>query len=255
MSQSNAGAAPEKAMPSMISDPNGEAKLSPITLELFRGAAKEFANELQRNPMRELYGVTDGKAVGTKVEAMFKEYLQKRYEIFVGNAANGLDFPTLNLDLKVTSSKQPQSSCPFRAATQKIYGLGYNLLVIVYSKRDVESEHVSYLDIKNVVYIDKERTADYTLTTEILNIISKMEEEETCNRDVVRDELDALLENKNIPLDEVSRSALANRLIDNPPKQGVLTISNALQWRLQYSRAINITKNKDSVLGVEDLYA
>ena len=82
-----------------------------------------------------------------------------------------------------------------------------------------------------------------------------MEEEETCDRDVARDELDALLENKNIPLDEVSRSALADRLIDNPPKQGVLTISNALQWRLQYSRAINITKNKDNVLGVEDLYA
>ena len=36
----------------------------------------------------------------------------KGYDFKAGNAANGLDFPGLNVDIKVTSIKQPQ--CPSR---------------------------------------------------------------------------------------------------------------------------------------------
>lgn len=253
MSRSDTQVSLEKSNTSKTSGFNNEGKLYPITLDLFRKETREFVNGLQNKALPDLYRVTDGKAIGTKVEVMFKEYLQERYDLVVGSAAKGLDFPTLNLDMKVTSIKQPQSSCPFKAATQKIYGLGYNLLVIVYSKRDVDSERVAYLDIENVLYIDKDYTADFTLTTEILKIISTVEENEMYSRDIAREELYALLENKNIPLDEVSRWQLADRLIDDPPKQGLLTISNALQWRLQYSRAISLAKDK--VLGAEDLYA
>lgn len=253
MSRSDTQVSLEKSNTSKTLGFNNEGKLYPITLDLFRKETREFVNGLQNKALPDLYRVTDGKAIGTKVEVMFKEYLQERYDLVVGSAAKGLDFPTLNLDMKVTSIKQPQSSCPFKAATQKIYGLGYNLLVIVYSKRDVDSERVAYLDIENVLYIDKDYTADFTLTTEILKIISTVEENEMYSRDIAREELYALLENKNIPLDEVSRWQLADRLIDDPPKQGLLTISNALQWRLQYSRAISLAKDK--VLGAEDLYA
>ena len=112
------------------------SSLPPLTLELFHTAATEFASTLRKTPFPGLYGATDGKAVGTAIEAGFKAYLQERFDIAVGNAVNDLDFPTLNTDLKVTSLKQPQSSCPFKAATQKIYGLGYNLLVIMYVKED-----------------------------------------------------------------------------------------------------------------------
>lgn len=49
-----------------------------------------------------------------------------------GNSASGIDLPGLGVDIKVTSIKQPQSSCPFKSATQKVYGLGYGLLVFVY---------------------------------------------------------------------------------------------------------------------------
>jgi hypothetical protein len=38
--------------------------------------------------------------------------------------------------MKVTRIKQPQSSCPFKSARQKIYGLGYSLIVFVYEKID-----------------------------------------------------------------------------------------------------------------------
>ncbi|MCB2411682.1 hypothetical protein LGT39_02320 [Demequina sp. TTPB684] len=231
---------------------HGETALPSLTLALFRTAAKEFATELTQTPLPSLYGATDGKAVGTKVEAMFKEHLQDRYDLAVGNAANGLDFPSLNLDLKVTSKKQPQSSSPYRAATQKIYGLGYSLLVIVYVKRDEATEQAAYLDIENVIYIDKTRTSDYTLTKTIREIIANGE---TDARDAIIDDLDALLQDKNIPLDEVSRRQLAERLIDDIPEQGVLTISNALQWRLQYSRAISTATAKTIAPEVEDLRA
>ena len=69
------------------------------------------------------------------------------------------------------------------------------------------------------------------------------------------EDLDALLEDKNIPLDEISRRQLAERLVDDVPQQGVLTISNALQWRLQYKRAIATAVAKTIAPEVEDLRA
>jgi hypothetical protein len=48
-----------------------------------------------------------------------------------GNLAKGIDFPELGVDIKVTSIRQPQSSCPFKSVRQKIYGRGYSLLVFV----------------------------------------------------------------------------------------------------------------------------
>lgn len=65
-----------------------------------------------------LYGVTDGKAVGTYLEQKFKLYLQNKYDFIKGNSASGIDFPGLLVDIKVTSVKQPQSSCPFKSARQ-----------------------------------------------------------------------------------------------------------------------------------------
>jgi len=237
-----------------LAEPDGQTSLAPLTLDLFRAAAREFATELAATPLPDLYGATDGKAVGTKVESLFKAHLQARYDLKVGNAASGLDFPSLNLDLKVTSLKQPQSSSPFRAATQKIYGLGYNLLVIVYVKHDDDTNRAAYLDIENVVYIDKDRTGDYTLTKTIREIIARVDEQ-TGGTEAVIEDLDALLEDKNIPLDEISRRQFAERLVDDVPQQGVLTISNALQWRLQYKRAIATAVAKTILPEVEDLRA
>jgi len=61
-----------------------------------------------------LYGVTDGKAVGTYLEHKFTAYLAQNYSCQPGNSASGIDLPGLEVDIKVTSIKQPQSSCPFR---------------------------------------------------------------------------------------------------------------------------------------------
>lgn len=228
--------------------------LPSMTIDAFRKAATEYANSLAQTPFPDLYGRSDGKRVGTAVEKTFTAFLAERFELEPGNAANGLDFPSLNLDLKVTSSKQPQSSSPYRESAQKIYGLGYNLLVIVYDKRDEPAEQVAYLDIQHVIYIDKSRTGDYTLTKAIRDTIEAGHEAPGGTEALIED-LDALLQDKGLPGDDVTRRALAERLVAETPKQGYLTISNALQWRLQYGRAINVATGQTAGEEVTELRA
>lgn len=59
-----------------------------------------------------------------------------------------------------------------------------------------------------------------------------------------------LIEERRLPVDDIGASALADEILVNPPEIGYLTISNALQWRLQYSRAI---EKAGSVVGIEKL--
>jgi hypothetical protein len=178
-----------------------------------------------------IYGSTDGKAVGTYLEHKFRKFLEKKYTFTKGNSANGIDFPceTINTDIKVTSITQPQSSCPFKSARQKIYGLGYNLLVFVYEKLDNNKTKTSRLNILHTVFVDKSRTGDFQLTTSINNIL-----ENNGNKD----DLVSLFFDKNLPIDEIGASNLVDEIFNNRPNIGYLTISNALQWRLQYSRII-----------------
>jgi len=100
-----------------------------LTIELLQADAAAFARVESTYPEPTLFGVTDGKAVGTYLEQKFQAHLQTKYEYTRGNSATGIDFPGLDVDIKVTSIRQPQSSCPFKSASQKIYGLGYSLLV------------------------------------------------------------------------------------------------------------------------------
>lgn len=60
----------------------------------------------------------------------------------------------------------------------------------------------------------------------------------------------AFLEERRLPVDEIEASALADEILANPPEIGYLTISNALQWRLQYGRVI---EKAGSVEGLERL--
>ncbi len=218
--------------------------LPELTISELKVSAKHFASQLQAMSIQNLYTSTDGKAIGTFVEQIFRQYLAERYMFIVGNSAIGIDFPGLDVDLKATSYKQPQSSCPFRDAGQKIYGLGYHLLVFVYDKKDDPIEQAAKLHVQNVVFIEKERTGDWQSTQGITEILA---------RNGNKDDIIAFLEDRNFPLDEIGREKLAERILQSPPKLGYLTISNALQWRLQYSRAINAAAQK-VVVGVEDLY-
>jgi hypothetical protein len=200
-----------------------------LTVQTLVAEAKSFAEMQSALPVPELFGVTDGKAVGTHVEKAFKAYLSKKYLFQEGNSAKGIDFPELDIDVKVTSVDQPQSSSPFKSARQKIFGLGYALLVFVYAKKD--DAGAATLDIVHTIFVEPSRTGDFQMTTGLKKILDNEGNEE----DIV-----AFIRDKNLPVDDIEASNIARDLLTAGTLQiGYLTISNALQWRLQYSRAIS----------------
>jgi hypothetical protein len=200
-----------------------------LTVQLLKTEAKAFADRESGHKEKLLFGVTDGKAVGTYLEHKFQEALQKKYEYARGSSAKGIDFPQLDIDIKVTSIRQPQSSCPFKSARQKIYGLGYSLLVFVYEKMDERKTRTATLNIKHVIFIESSQTGDFQTTTGILKILGN-------NGNA--DDLVAFMTERFLPVDEIQATELAKEILKTRPKVGYLTISNALQWRLQYARVI-----------------
>jgi len=200
-----------------------------------------FSASQSKYPEKALYGVTDGKAVGTYLEHKFRDYLKSRYEFDEGSSASGIDFPGLLVDMKVTNIRQPQSSCPFKSARQKIYGLGYSLIVFVYDKVDDKKKKTATLDILHTIFIEAERTADFQMTRGLRQILEN---------EGNRDDVIAFMQDKNLPVDDIEINDLADEIINNPPAQGFLTISNALQWRLQYSRVIERAGLEQGVLAI-----
>lgn len=213
-----------------------------LTLETLRSEAITFAKAESKFPEPSLYGVTDGKAVGTYLEHKFQAYLQSGFEYARGSSAKGIDFPELDVDIKVTSIRQPQSSCPFKSARQKIYGLGYSLLIFVYDKQDDAQTQTGRLDIQHTIFVEKECTADYQMTVALRRMI-----ENGANRDDIL----GFFEERFLPVDNIEAEKLAEEVLRIPPPVGYLTISNALQWRLQYSRVIEEAGKVKGVLRLE----
>ena len=85
------------------------------------------------------------------------------------------------------------------------------------------------LNILHSILVDSDRTADYQTTSGIHRIIEN---------DGNMDDIFAFLQERRIPVDESECMRIVEDILANPPKIGYLTISNALQWRLQYRRVI-----------------
>ena len=103
------------------------------------------------------------------------------------------------------------------------------MLVFVYEKIDDEANKTGRLNMQHTIFVEKERTADFQTTKGLLDILE---------RDGNKDDVIAFINERSLPVDEIGAGQLADRVMKTPLNQGYLTISNALQWRLQYSRAI-----------------
>ena len=212
----------------------------PLTIKLLKQSAKEFCESESIVKNKELFGVTDGKKVGTYIEHKFQKFLSSKYTVNVGSSAKGIDLPGKDIltDIKVTSIRHPQSSCPFKDAKQKIFGLGYNLLIFIYDKTDNPKDNTSILNFVSCSFLEKERTADFTTSFRLREMIKDGANKE----DII-----AYLNDKNIPADEIALGLIADSILTTTPKQGYLTISNALQWRLQYARVVNLTESVEGI--------
>jgi len=102
--------------------------------------------------------------------------------------------------------------------------------VFVYEKTDDEAARTGRLDMMHTIFVEKGRTADFQMTRGLLRIIED---------DGTEDDIIAFLRDKNLPVDEIEARAVAEAVLKEPPLQGFLTVSNALQWRLQYRRVID----------------
>ena len=209
-----------------------------LTIKLLCREAGYFAQAESSHAEPAIFGVTDGKAVGTYLEHKFQASLREKYKYAEGSSAKGIDFPEIGVDIKVTSIKQPQSSCPFKNARQKIFGLGYSLLVFVYDKTDNPQTRTGTLSILHTIFIEAGRTADYQTTTGILDIVRNKGNE---------DDIVAFMQDHLLPVEEIQALQIAGEILANPPNVGYLTISNALQWRLQYRRVIDEAGKVDGI--------
>ena len=200
-----------------------------LTHDALISSAREFC--AKEHTYSKLFGVTDGKAVGTFPEHKFQNYLEARYDVAIGSSASGLDLPMIETDIKVTSIRQQQSSCPFRSARQKVYGLGYHLLLFVYDKQDNQKRKTAKLTFVNCAFIDKNRTADFPTTRGILEILE---------RNGNHDDVFAFLNDRLLPGGEVGLNVLADEIMERHPNLGYwgyLNISSALLKVLYYSRS------------------
>src|SRR6266508_5583091 len=188
-----------------------------LTREALILVAKTFCLDQSKAAHPELFGVTDGKAVGTHVEHLFQALILEQFDIAGGSSAKGIDLPAINTDIKVTSIRQPQSSCPFRSAREKVYGLDYNLLLFVYEKKDDPKKRAAMLNFVCCAFIDQACTADYQTTHGLLGILQ---------RNGNREDVFGFLTERNLPADEDSLRELADEIMQKPPPQGYLTMSN-----------------------------
>lgn len=213
-------------------------KKKKLTVGALKREAKVFARAESKHDEPSLFGVTDGKAVGTYLEHKFQKYLHSKNEYVEGSSVRGIDFPELLVDMKVTSVNKPQSSCPFKSARQKLYGLGYSLLVFVYEKEDNQTKKTGRLNILHTIFVDDTRTGDFQTTTGLRKIM---------DNNVNVDDVLAFFEERMLPVDGIQAQSLAEEVMSKPPCIGYLTISNALQWRLQYSRVIQEAGSTDGI--------
>jgi hypothetical protein len=102
-------------------------------------------------------------------------------------------------------------------------------LVFVYDKVDDPKTATGRLDFRHTILVDAARTADFQTTTGIREILKRKGNS---------DDLVAFMQERYLPVEEIEARKIAEELLKKPPEIGYLTISNALQWRLQYRRVI-----------------
>ena len=65
-----------------------------LTLKNLIELAEKFCKQESTFENSELFGITDGKAVGTYIEHKFKQLLHKNYIVDTGSSAKGIDLPS-----------------------------------------------------------------------------------------------------------------------------------------------------------------
>jgi hypothetical protein len=125
----------------------------------------KFLKQLQSLEEDE-FEISDGKSIGTFIEKLLTVLFSiKKGCVFTGSAAKGVDLPELNLGIKATSDRQPQSSEAFKNAYERIFGIENALLVFIYNGTAYLSEGEANLRCVQHYLLSETNVADKGLCT------------------------------------------------------------------------------------------
>lgn len=176
---------------------------------------------------------TKSKDIGTYFENSLRAHLNEALGLEQrGSVAAGIDLPHFNVDVKTTRITRPQSSSKIRKFSERLTGVPYNILLLIYSREDVENGEA--YTFENCVYIPKERTGDHRKSTAAARAVQEFKNG-AITREELRDELEDLVSENADDVTEIKDDEL-DEIIENPPKPGVITISPAVQWRFSYNQ-------------------
>lgn len=176
---------------------------------------------------------TASKTIGTYYEDSLREFIQSELGLeSKGSIAKGIDLPHFNIDVKTTRITGPQSSSKIRNFSERLTGPPYNILLIVYSKEPVEGGE--RVDFENVVYVPQEYTSDHRFSGKAREEIEKYKQGDL-ERNQLKKELEDLISENEGDVTEIKEDELDD-LIENPPHEGIITISPAVQWRFSYNK-------------------
>lgn len=112
-----------------------------------------------------------------------------------------------------------------------------------YEKTDTHETQSAAIDVHHVLFIARSMTGDYQTTRGILEILE---------RGGNREDLVAFMEDRNLPLDEVGRTALAERVLSDVPHRAISRSatpfnggsSTATQSRMQETAVVSRTSSR-----------
>lgn len=183
--------------------------------------------------------VTDGSA---RLTAHFDEELRKWFREHEdvnpgGNSGEGIDLPRMNTRIK--APKTLQYSLPASNPGEEILGIGHNILRFDIDVTDLE-DGTSRIEVEQVRFIPKELTADHRRSKKAQKLVEQYDNGDITEEQLIEPlhEMTVLSEYMDIPGETVEE------IKQGKFKRGVLTRSNALQFRLSYNMAVGKYSDK-----------
>jgi len=213
-----------------------------LDLRSYFDTVAEFCAEIESRTVPEDKSDTS-KRIGTYFEKELREWFEEKHGfVSEGSVAEGIDLPAFNIDVKMTSNRQPQSSSPFDDPGERITGVDYNILLFVYDKHSVEEGN--QFDIESCAYIPKERASDYRKSENAAKLVEDYRESKLSESEL-REQLEELT-----GIGAISDEKF-NEIKENPPKEGAITMTPAVQWRFNYNKMVkdDVPEGTDRIYG------
>ena len=107
-----------------------------LTIDKLKAEAKAFCIAESKIQNKSLFGVTDGKAVGTHIEHKFQEQLNSKYKTKIGSSANGIDLPSEDIltDIKLHQSNNLNHLVLLKMLNRRFLDLGTTYLFLFTTK-------------------------------------------------------------------------------------------------------------------------